>query len=160
MREGPGREGPGEQPPRWLPVGSLGLSVAGLAISAYLSAEHFTSSSLLACPDTGAVNCLKVISSTYSRVLGIPVAVSGLAYFAVLAVWCSPPAWRAQRPLVRRGRLAAAALGVLSVIYLVWAELFGVGAVCLWCSAVHVITIALFTVIAGGTALTMPTVNT
>jgi uncharacterized membrane protein len=32
---------------------------------------------------------------------------------------------------------------VLSAICLVWAELFRVDAICLWCTAVHVCTLAL-----------------
>ena len=48
---------------------------------------------------------------------------------------------------VSRLRLAMACLGVVFVIYLVWAELFRIDAICLWCPAVHVITIALFGVL-------------
>jgi uncharacterized membrane protein len=33
------------------------------------------------------------------------------------------------------------------VIYLLWAELFRVGAICLWCTAVHVCTLGLFVTI-------------
>jgi uncharacterized membrane protein len=33
------------------------------------------------------------------------------------------------------------------VIYLIWAELFRVGAICLWCTAVHVCTFGLFVTI-------------
>jgi uncharacterized membrane protein len=40
-------------------------------------------------------------------------------------------------------RVAGAVVGVLSVIYLVWVELFRVDAICLWCTAVHVASVAL-----------------
>jgi uncharacterized membrane protein len=33
------------------------------------------------------------------------------------------------------------------VLYLVWIELFRVGAICLWCTAVHAFTIVLFAVV-------------
>ncbi|HZP15186.1 MAG TPA: vitamin K epoxide reductase family protein, partial [Nocardioides sp.] len=40
-------------------------------------------------------------------------------------------------------RLAASAVGVAMVAYLIWAEV-QVGAICLWCTGVHVVTLALF----------------
>ena len=43
--------------------------------------------------------------------------------------------------------------------YLAWAELYKIDAICLWCTAVHVLTAALFGVIAVGTAL-LPTAPT
>jgi uncharacterized membrane protein len=39
------------------------------------------------------------------------------------------------------------------VVYLVWAELFRIDAICLWCTVVHALTIALFAVLALGVAL-------
>jgi uncharacterized membrane protein len=43
--------------------------------------------------------------------------------------------------------------GVLFVVYLVWAELFRIDAICLWCTVVHVVTVALFAVIVLAVAL-------
>jgi uncharacterized membrane protein len=34
------------------------------------------------------------------------------------------------------------------VFYLVWAELFRINAICLWCTVVHALTLVLFAVIA------------
>jgi uncharacterized membrane protein len=42
------------------------------------------------------------------------------------------------------------------VVYLVYAELFLVDAVCLWCTVVHVLTVALFAVVALATAVGDP----
>jgi uncharacterized membrane protein len=118
-----------------------------------LTYEHVTAGTLLACPDTGTINCAKVTTSSYSAVLGMPVAVLGLVYFVVMTVLCAPAAWRSANPWWERLRVAGGAVGAVSVCYLVWAELFGVGAVCLWCTAVHVITVALFAVVALAPAL-------
>ncbi|MGI5237308.1 vitamin K epoxide reductase family protein [Dactylosporangium sp. CA-139066] len=140
----------------WVPLASLVLAVAGLAVSVYLTIEHFTSSSTLACPETGALNCLKVTTSEQSAVLGIPVVVLGLVYFVVMLVAALPPLWRSKSPLIRYGRLAFAAIGVIFVFYLVFSELFTLGAICLWCTAVHVLAVALFAVTALGTAYADP----
>jgi uncharacterized membrane protein len=118
--------------------------------------EHYTAVTTLACPETGIVNCQKVTTSAQSTLLGIPVAVFGLVFFVVLLPACLPAAWRSRRPVLRWGRLASAVVGVGFVVYLVYTELFTLDAICLWCTAVHVITLALFAAIALGTAAADP----
>jgi uncharacterized membrane protein len=76
--------------------------------------------------------------------------VLGLAYFAVMTLLVLPSAWR--RHLLDPVRVAGAAAGMAMVIYLLWAELFRVGAICLWCTAVHVCTLGLFVTILWHTA--------
>jgi uncharacterized membrane protein len=123
-------------------VTAFAFALLGLAVSVYLTIEHFTSSVTLACPETATINCAKVTTSAWSHIGGIPVAVLGLAYFTVMAVLTSPPAMRARR--LDRLRVAAAGAGVAMVLYLLWVELFRVDAICLWCTAVHICTVAMF----------------
>jgi uncharacterized membrane protein len=127
-----------------LPWTTLLVSVAGLAVAAYLTYEHFTAGSTLACPDTGVVNCVKVTTSQYSDFLGIPVALLGLGFFAAMTVLSLPPLWRTESPWPGRVRLAAVVVGVIFVCYLIWAELFRIDAICLWCTVVHALTLVLF----------------
>jgi uncharacterized membrane protein len=125
-----------------LRLGAVVPAVLGLGVSIYLTIEHFTSSLSLACPESATVNCQKVTTSSYSHFLGVPVALGGLVFFAVMVALVSPPAWRLRRlDLVRMG---AGLLGVGAIVYLVWAELFRIDAICLWCTAVHVCTVWLF----------------
>lgn len=142
--------------PRWLPITTMVMAVAGLAIAGYLTYEHFTASTTLACTDTGVINCLKVTTSAQSKVFGIPVAVLGLLYFIGMVPVNLPVAWRSRSPAVRRGRIAASVVGVAFVFYLVYAELFIIDGICLWCTAVHVLTLALFATILFGSAAADP----
>ena len=144
---------PPAQTPRWVAPAALVLAVAGLAVSAYLTVEHYTASTTLACPDTGVVNCQKVTTSAQSHVFGIPVAVLGLVYFAAMAGLNLPQLWRDPPRRLHQARLAAAGLGPLFALYLLTVELFVVNAICLWCTAVHVLALALFATIALGTAV-------
>ena len=120
---------------------ALGAAALGLAVSLYLTVEHYTTSTLLACPESATVNCLKVTTSKWSAIAGVPVALLGSVYFtgmiALLVL-----------ALRRRGLdqvcTAAAAAGVLMVLYLIYVELFAVNAICLWCTAVHVLAVVLF----------------
>jgi uncharacterized membrane protein len=120
------------------------LSLLGLGVAGYLTYEHFTSSSTLACSDNGVVNCLKVTTSSYSVVAGVPVAVLGLVFFAVMLVLQLPAMWRRPESAVRLSRLAWAVVGLGTVLYLLYAELFSIDAICLWCTSVHVLTLVLF----------------
>ncbi len=122
-------------------LASFVLTIIGIGISIYLTIEHFSSSTSFACPENATINCVKVTTSEYSRFLGMPVAVLGLAYFVGMAVLCSPWLWQMRRldPL----RVVGGVGGTLMVLYLLWAELFKIDAICLWCTAVHVCTVVL-----------------
>ena len=140
--------------PRWIAPAALTAAAAGLAVSAYLTIAHYTQTVTLACPATATINCEKVTSSAQSELLGIPVAVLGLVFFAAMSALAIPAAWRPGRPRLRLARLGVAALGVCFVARLVYAELFEIDAICLWCTVVHVLAVALFAITALGTAAT------
>lgn len=123
-----------------VPLLSLLLSIAGLLTSAYLTYTHFNTGALL-CSADAVIDCETVTTSEQSALFGIPVAFLGLAFFAFLTVICLPFAWRIEA--LKWVRLAAIGVGVLMVVYLVAAELLIIGKICLWCTVVHVITLAL-----------------
>ncbi len=128
----------------WLPITCFVLSIVALAASAYLTYAHFVSSNVLACPGGTTINCEQVTTSAQSKFLGIPVAVLGLLWSAAMAALTAPAAWRSRRPEIRIARLALASAGMCFVVWLVYAELFVIGAICLWCTLVHAATFALF----------------
>ena len=129
---------------------SVVVAVLGLAVSVYLTLEHFTTPALLACPEGATLNCAKVTSSAQSVLLGVPVAVLGLAYFVAMTGLTLPAAWRLRR--LDPVRVIGAAAGVAMVVYLVFVELFRVDAICLWCTAVHLCTLVLLGAILWRTA--------
>ena len=140
------------RPPLWLQVASLGLSLVALAVAAYLTVTHYSDPTALACPDTGIVNCTLVTTSSWSVVLGVPLAVLGLAWAVVMVGLTVPWAWRAASPWVDGARLVVSGAGAAMVLYLVYVELFRIGAICLWCTAMHVTAVCLFGVILAGRA--------
>jgi len=131
--------------PLWLQLVTFGFALGGLGVSIYLTIAHFTESTLLGCSETsGLVNCTKVTTSPQSYVFGIPVAVLGLAFYLFAAVIMSPWAWRWARREVYLLRIASTVVGIGFVIYLIYAELFIIGSICLYCTSVHAITFILF----------------
>jgi uncharacterized membrane protein len=131
---------------------ALIVSLLGLADAAYLTYEHFTGSASFNCPENATVNCVKVTTSPESHVFGIPVAVLGLAFFLFMVAVNSRWGWRAPWPAVHWARLGSVVVGMVFVLYLIWAELFRINAICLYCTGVHVLTFMLFALIIGRAA--------
>jgi uncharacterized membrane protein len=122
----------------------LPLSLVGLAVSVYLLIDHYTATAPLACPEGTVVNCERVTTSPQSMILGLPVALFGVVYFVAMATLSWPGAWPPRNRWTAGLRAGLATGGVASVIYLVYVELFIVDAICLWCTAVHALVLAIF----------------
>lgn len=112
----------------------LAAAVAGAAVSIYLTIVHANSSALV-CSTSGFVNCERVLSSAYGTILGtpIPTSAAGILWFAVsgglaLAGW-------------RNAQLVWGALGLLTVLFLIYVEIDVVGAICAWCSVAHALVL-------------------
>ncbi len=120
------------------------FALAGLGVSVYLTIAHYTQLPLAACPENATINCEKVTTSPESVVFGVPVALLGLLFFAAMVPLCLPFAWRCAHRLVAPARLAAVVVGIGFVCYLLYAELFDIRSICLYCTSVHVLTFALF----------------
>ncbi len=142
--------------PGWLVPTTLVLNLVGLGTSAYLTYEHFTGSTTLACPENDVVSCARVTESSWSSLLGVPVAPLGLLFFVAMFALCLPSVLRRSSALLDRVRLALSGVGLVLALYLVWAELFQIHAICLWCTVVHVVAFLLFAVLLFGQILIEP----
>jgi len=140
-------------PAPWLQIATLVLAVAGLGVSIYLTIAHFSESALAGCSESGLVNCTKVTTSPESYVFGIPVAVLGLAFFVFAVAIMSPWAWQSARREIHLARIASMVVGIGFVLYLIYAELFIIGSICLYCTSVHAITFVLFVLTAFAAAV-------
>ena len=106
---------------------------AGIAVSIYLTTVHYGNAPLF-CSTQGTVDCEAVLHSRYATIAGVPISVGGIVWFAGMA------ALAILRP-VSRMALAWLALGLVSVLWLVYVELFRLEKLCLWCSAAHVLIV-------------------
>ncbi|MGH9300648.1 MAG: vitamin K epoxide reductase family protein [Acidimicrobiales bacterium] len=128
----------------WLPTAAWLVSLAGLAVATYLTIAHYDTHVHLACSSSGLINCEQVTTSPQSVIFGIPVAVLGLAYFTVMSVLNAPLVWRRAPARAGMVRLVLAMGGMGFVLYLVYAELVLINAICLWCTTTHVLAFGLF----------------
>lgn len=120
---------------------------AGVVVSIYLTAVHYAATPL-ACPTGAVINCEAVLSSPYALVPGtkLPTAAAGIVWFAISAVlWL--------RPFTMIHAVWSAA-GLLTVLYLVFIEIVRLGAICVWCTAAHVLVVFIFLIAV--TRLTAP----
>ena len=105
------------------------LALVGIVIAGYLAATKLTGGVPVCGPLRG---CETVNTSSYSEILGIPVALFGLLYSGVIlgagVVW-----WRAGDPRALYVAYGLGLLGLLAVVYLTYLELFVIGAICVWC---------------------------
>ena len=128
-----------------LPLATLILSLYGLGASIYLTIAHYDTHISLICSDKGLINCEEVTTSAESIVFGIfPVAVLGLAFYVFMVAINSPWGWRLNWPAVRWLRLGSVIAGMAFVLYLIYAEVDEIHAICLWCTSVHVATFLIF----------------
>ena len=133
--------------PRWVAPVTTVMALAATAVALYLTIAHYGDPDLLVCSDTGTVNCSSVTSSDQSLLFGIPVALLGLIWSIGVTILCLPVAWRDASRLVHQARAVVVVGGMAFVLWLIYAELIIVGAICLWCTVVHVLTFGLFAVV-------------
>ena len=119
--------------------------MAGLAISGYLTLTHYQALPL-ACPTGGVIDCALVTQSRYGLIPGtrLPIGFAGLAWFAVSLGLALAAARARARPLLPAGLLVGWGLaGLAAALYLVYVELAVLRHLCEWCSATHVLVLAI-----------------
>jgi uncharacterized membrane protein len=119
------------------------FAMVGLAIATYLLAARITGEAPACGPVKG---CETVAASQYATIFGVPVALLGAGFSAILVAACL--IW--WRRADRRALYAAYGLGLaglIAVVYLTYLEVFVIGAICVWCVgyAVTIVTGWIFT---------------
>jgi uncharacterized membrane protein len=113
------------------------LAVIGLGVATYLTIVHYAG---LKPACTAGESCIKVQTSEWSKLDGIPVALLGLiGYIGILGSLLAP-----DREESRLATLALTLIGFGFSAYLTYRELFSIHAVCEWCASSAVILTILF----------------
>jgi uncharacterized membrane protein len=112
---------------RTLRITLIVLSVLGVALATYLTYIHYANIKPLC--GRGGGTCLKVQTSQYSKLAGVPVALMGLiGYILILGTLLAPEE--------ERWRFATAALtlgGFAFSAYLTYREVFSLEEICEYC---------------------------
>ena len=102
------------------------LALAGLGIASYLVYARYAHVRI-SCATGG---CETVQQSSYSELLGVPVAVLGLVGYVVVGGTAA-----FADDLARALGAVAAIVGLAFALYLLWAQIGPIGAFCQWCLA-------------------------
>ena len=119
-------------------AGMTALALAGLAIAAYLLVARIIGEAPACGPVKG---CETVAASEYATMFGVPVALFGVGFSAILVTACVMWWRRAER----RALYASYGLGlagIIAVAYLTYLEVFVIGAICVWCAGYAVTIVA------------------
>jgi uncharacterized membrane protein len=124
-------------------IAAVGL--AGLAVSVYLTFVHYSAAPLV-CSTSGAIDCERVLTSGFAVIggSGLPTSAAGIAWFIVSGALAVAQLAGRGSPLLARAQLAWSALGLATVIGLVFIEIVMLGAVCLWCTVAHALVVITF----------------
>ena len=113
--------------PRILRIVLLVIAVLGLALASYLTYIHYEDIKPLC---TAGSSCIKVQSSIYSKLAGVPVALIGLlGYIAIVGSLLIP-----QSETTRLATMSFTLVGFGFSAYLTYRELFSIHAVCEECA--------------------------
>ncbi len=119
------------------------LAVAGIGVSAYLVWVHYDIDALVC----GVGDCLEVQASEYAEVLGIPVAILGLAmYVLVLGLSLTRLRMPERASDITTALFVTTLAATLYSAYLTWLEVYEIEAICQWCVISALITTAIFIV--------------
>jgi uncharacterized membrane protein len=116
---------------------SAALALLGLGVATYITIAD-SGGGAPACL-AGGHGCETVAQSHYSHLLGVNVAVYGIAGYVLLLGAALTPG-----DLGRFAGFAGAAIGFGFSVYLTYLELFVIDAICQWCVASAVLMTALF----------------
>jgi uncharacterized membrane protein len=115
----------------------IGLGLVGFGVATYLTYIHYAGINP-AC--TAGEACIKVQTSQWSKLDGVPVALLGLVgYIGILASLLAP-----DREEMRLATLGLTLVGFAFSGYLTYRELFSIHAICEWCASSAVILTILF----------------
>ncbi len=117
---------------RSLRITLIALTVVGLGVASYLTYIHYAGIKPVC---TAGGSCLKVQSSIYAELAGVPVALIGLlGYIAILGSLLVP-----ESETSRLATMAFTLVGFGFSAYLTYRELFSIHAICEWCASSAVI---------------------
>lgn len=115
--------------PAWLVILFLAVAVIGFADATFLTAKSYLGGTI---PCAILNGCEEVVTSQYSKIFGLPVALLGSVYYLLIAVltliYLDSGSYRF---LGAAARLTV--IGLLASIWFIFLQVFVIHALCLYC---------------------------
>lgn len=111
----------------------LVLLIFGVGIAVYLTYVHYAPGALV-CPSTGVINCETVVTSSYSVIFGIPLAIYSLIWFALAILFTQYKKFK---------EIAGIWLiiGIGGIAYSLFSQ-YMIGKVCVYCLSLDILIVA------------------
>ncbi len=153
----------------------LGFAAIGLIASSASTYVHYRLLTVPAyssvCDISSTVSCTETYLSRYGSFWGVPVAIGGVVFFALVLLITALGGRRSSRssPASPASRVpttsenvpayifAMSTIALAFVLYLAWASFFQLKAVCLLCVTTYVAVVAVFIISGGATKFPMTT---
>lgn len=122
-------------------------ALVAVGISSYLVWDSVSGAEVASCGAEG-FDCQDVLASSWSRWLGVPVALLGGVVYAAIAavVW---PAALSPRGMAMNALLALSLMAIGAAVWFVGLQLFQIQSLCLFCLTVHACGLAITCMTAG-----------
>ncbi|MBI5147666.1 MAG: vitamin K epoxide reductase family protein [Parcubacteria group bacterium] len=114
----------------FLPFFIFIASFIGLADSVYLTIEHYRGVAAFCLVTAG---CDKVLTSAYSEIVGIPLALLGVVFYSVALIAAAYFFYRAKNVRVLAAAFLLALGGFLFSVYSVYLQIAVIKAFCFYC---------------------------
>ncbi|MEK7095445.1 MAG: vitamin K epoxide reductase family protein [Patescibacteria group bacterium] len=128
-----------ESIPKWIIITLLIVALLGFIDATYLTIEHFQNN----IPPCTTDGCEKVLTSSYSEVIGIPVALLGsIYYFTILVLLIAY--FDSKKEILLRLTMLLTPLGFLASLYFFILQAAVINAFCQYCLVSAVTSTVLF----------------
>ncbi|MEK7589071.1 MAG: vitamin K epoxide reductase family protein [Patescibacteria group bacterium] len=121
--------------PRWIVVFFIVLSFAGFLDATYITVKHFQGGII---PCSLTEGCEPVLSSSYSKILGIPVSLIGVGYYLVVLLISIASLLHDQK--IFRWAVYISFVGFVFSVWFTYVQIFKIHALCQYCLLSAVLT--------------------
>lgn len=121
---------------KYVKIALIILPLLGLVDASYLAVKHFAGEALQCSLLSG---CEVVLTSKYSMIMGVPVAVLGALYYGAMFLLISYYFLTENKNLLAMFRIIVG-IGMLMTIYFVSLQLFVIGSICQYCMISALVT--------------------
>ena len=115
------------------------ISFLGLIISGYLS--YLTIISENTCIISNLFSCSEHLNGEYSHVFGFPFSILGLSWFAINLIIITGIYFKNTSEIILK---FWSIIGLITVIILVYIEIFLIQSICILCTSAHICAILIF----------------
>lgn len=127
---------------RWLVVAFFIAALVGFADASYLTAEHVRGT---VPPCSVLVGCERVLTSEYASIKGMPLAALGMLYYGTVLVMLIAYFDTGNRRILHATAWLVA-VGFLCTLFLVYAQVFIIEALCPYCLVSAFATTVMFAI--------------